>query len=178
MNAILHLAHVVHDSDLRVTGRVYAWRPAPWICALTVGTTRLGDGWAWLAVACLLAAGGRAYHRTLAVAAIAGALASIVFTVLKRRIRRPRPCDLAQHPVFQVLPPDRFSFPSGHTINAFAITTVLALQWPLFSPALALLAAGIGASRVLLGLHYVSDVLAGAVLGILIGLSVGIAFLA
>ena len=69
--------------------------------------------------------------------------------------------------------PDRFSFPSGHTINAFAICGVLACEWPGLAPALGLLAGGIGASRVILGLHYVSDVAAGALLGLLIGGAVG-----
>ena len=171
------LLHHVHDSDLRITESVYAWRPPRWVCRLTVGATRLGDGWLWLAVAALLAAGGSPYHRVLAVAAIAGALASLTFAVLKRRFRRPRPCDLAQHPIFAVRPPDCFSFPSGHTINAFAIGTVLALQWPLLTPALGIVAASIGASRVILGLHYVSDVAAGAVLGLLIGLGAGLTLL-
>ena len=171
------LLHHVHDSDLRITESVYAWRPPRWVCSLTLGATRLGDGWLWLALAALLAAGGSAHHRVLAVAMVAGAVASATFTVLKRRIRRPRPCDLARHPIFEVSPPDRFSFPSGHTINAFAICTVLALQWPLLTPALALVATGIGTSRVILGLHYVSDVAAGALLGLLIGLGAGLAFL-
>ena len=171
------LFHHVLASDLRITESVYAWRPPRWVCALTVGATRLGDGWLWLALAALLAAGGSDYHRVLAVAAIAGGVASVTFTVLKRRFRRPRPCDRARHPLFAVRPPDCFSFPSGHTINAFAIATVLALQWPLFTPALGALAASIGASRVVLGLHYVSDVAAGALLGLLIGLTAGLTLL-
>jgi undecaprenyl-diphosphatase len=50
---------------------------------------------------------------------------------------------------------------------------VLALEWPSLAPALGLLAGGIGASRVILGLHYVSDVAAGALLGLVIGGAVG-----
>ena len=88
---------------------------------------------------------------------------------LKRRFRRARPCDAAPHPHFHVRPPDAFSFPSGHTMNAFAIATALALFFPFLAPALALLAVAIGASRVVLGLHFPSDVWAGAALGTLIG---------
>ena len=104
----------------------------------------------------------------LAAATLAGFLATATFAFLKRRVRRPRPCDLAPHPVFRVRAPDRFSFPSGHTINAFAIGGVLAWEWPVLAPALGLLAGGIGASRVILGLHYASDVAAGAILGVTI----------
>lgn len=52
-----------------------------------------------------------------------------------------------------------------------AINTVLALQYPPLSSLLGLLAASIAASRLVLGLHFVSDVLAGAILGLAIGCS-------
>ena len=159
---------VVRDSDLRVATRIHGWRPRPWVCAAAVGATRLGDGWVWAGVAALLLANGARFHRVLAAATLAGFLATATFAFLKRRVRRPRPCDLAPHPVFRVRAPDRFSFPSGHTINAFAIGGVLAWEWPVLAPALGLLAGGIGASRVILGLHYASDVAAGAILGVTI----------
>jgi len=167
------LLHMVLDSDMRVTTRVYRWRPPAWICMATVGATRLGDGWIWAAVAALLLASGSRFHRVLIAATLAGFVASATFKVLKGRFRRPRPCDVVAHPVFRVSAPDRFSFPSGHTINAFAICGVLALEWPGLMPILGLLAGGIGASRVILGLHYASDVAAGALLGLLIGGAVG-----
>jgi undecaprenyl-diphosphatase len=100
---------------------------------------------------------------------VAALLASGVFMALKRRFRRPRPCDAAPHPFFDVHPPDAFSFPSGHTMNAFAIGAVLALHFPALLPALAFLAGSIAVSRVVLGLHYPSDVGVGAVLGTLLG---------
>lgn len=166
------LVDMVRDSDLRVTTRVYNWRPRPWVCMATLGATRLGDGWIWAAVAALMLASGSRFHRVLIAATFAGFLASATFAVLKRRFRRPRPCDLLPHPVFRVRAPDRFSFPSGHTINAFAICGVLAWEWPVFTPALGMLAGGIGVSRVILGLHYVSDVAAGGLLGLLISAAV------
>ena len=159
----------VHDSDLRVTARVLGWRPAGWVCAATVGATRLGDGWGWLAALLTLVTLGEGFRQVAAAGFLAGVAASATFAALKRRFRRPRPCEWVAHPWSRVRPPDRFSFPSGHTINAFAISTVLAFQWPLLLPALLATAAAIGASRVALGLHYVSDVVAGAVLGIVIG---------
>jgi undecaprenyl-diphosphatase len=167
----------VRHSDAWCNARVYRWRPPGWLRLATVGATRLGDGWLWAAIAAALLVGGTSFHRVLAAAAFAGLLATATFVCLKRRFRRPRPCDVSAHPVFRVRAPDRFSFPSGHTINAFAICAVLGAAAPSVLPALGVLAIGIAASRVLLGLHYVSDVVAGAVLGTLIGLATAIVFL-
>ncbi len=64
-----------------------------------------------------------------------------------------------------LLPPDQFSFPSGHTITAFASALSLGAFYPVLLPALIFCAISIAASRVLLGMHFLSDVLAGACIG-------------
>jgi undecaprenyl-diphosphatase len=68
-----------------------------------------------------------------------------------------------------LLPPDQFSFPSGHTITAFAVTAALAGSYPEMLPGLLFCAVSIAASRVVLGMHFLSDVLAGAALGATLG---------
>lgn len=171
MNAVLAY---VSDSDLRFSGRVRRWRLPRWFLLWMLWATRLGDGWLWLGVGmALLAHGGRA-NRMLAACALAVAAANVVLVVLKRRFRRARPCDVFPHPLAQVptprrFPSDRFSFPSGHALNAFAVSSVLALCCPWLAPALALVAVSVAASRVVLGLHYVSDVVAGGVFGVILG---------
>lgn len=175
MNGVLGY---VNDSDLRLSGRLRTWKPPRWFRIWMVTATRLGDGWVWLAIAILLAAGGGPHHRALAAGAVAASMASSALMLLKRRFRRPRPCDLVPHPLFgDIKPPDRFSFPSGHTMNAFAINTVLALQYPLLAPLLGVVAASIAASRVVLGLHFVSDVIVGALLGTGIGVATSLVLL-
>ncbi|MCG6928590.1 MAG: phosphatase PAP2 family protein [Acidobacteria bacterium] len=74
-------------------------------------------------------------------------------------------------------PSDRFSFPSGHALNAFAIGSVIALAFPLLAVPVLLLAVSVAASRVVLGLHWLSDVLVGSLADGLIGLSVWLTFL-
>jgi undecaprenyl-diphosphatase len=162
----------VHRSDSRVAGRLRRWVPPRWFRVWMLAATRWGDGWGWLMLAVALLSGDGPHLRALAKGALAAAAASAVLVVVKRRIRRPRPCADGLHPAFQVTPPDRFSFPSGHATNAFAIGSVLAVELPFLAPALAPLAASIAVSRVVLGLHYVSDVVAGAALGVAIGLTV------
>jgi undecaprenyl-diphosphatase len=71
----------------------------------------------------------------------------------------------------KVLPPDQFSFPSGHTMTAFAIALVVSYFYPALEGPLYFLAISIGFSRVVLGMHFLSDVLAGAVLGSALGVA-------
>jgi hypothetical protein len=67
--------------------------------------------------------------------------------------------------------PDKFSFPSGHTMTAFAVWAVLAEGLPLLGPPFLVMAMMIGASRIFLGMHYPTDVLVGALLGSSLGRS-------
>jgi undecaprenyl-diphosphatase len=171
----------VEASDFRISGRLLDWRPPRWFRVLMVSSTRAGDGWLWVAVGLVLAAGGTDGHRVLAAAAVAAGLANVLQVILKRRIRRTRPChsDRVGRRFYDVkplghFPSDRYSFPSGHALNAFAIGSVVALAYPPLAPAVLLAAAVVAASRVVLGLHFLSDVVAGSLLGAFVG---GAAFL-
>ena len=68
-----------------------------------------------------------------------------------------------------LLPPDQFSFPSGHTITAFAVAVSLSMYYPEMLPGLLFCAVSIAVSRILLGMHFLSDVLAGAAIGSALG---------
>jgi len=168
VNAVLGY---VSASDLRLSGRVRRWAPPRWFRVWMIGATRFGDGWGWFVLGAVLLSGSGLARRALAAATLATALANAVLVYLKRRVRRRRPCEQGPHPLFQVKPPDDFSFPSGHATNAFAICTVLAIAFPLLAPVLAILAASVAASRVVLGLHYASDVVVGALIGTTCGLA-------
>ena len=166
MNALLTY---VTESDFRLSGRVCAWCPPVWFRCWMAGATRLGDGWLWLSVAVLLPAAGR--FDLLGAAALAAALANTAVVLLKRCFRRPRP---RPHELFGIAAPahfafDRFSFPSGHSLNAFALCGVLGPAFPPLLPLFAFVAGSVAASRVVLGLHYLSDVVVGTLVGILLG---------
>ena len=157
------------DRDERVCLRVRHWHAPAWVLAWMILATRLGDGWLWLLGVALLAAGGPGYQATLAAAAAACCATNVVQVLVKRRVRRPRPSEVGVT-VRRVAAPDRYSFPSGHSMNAFAFASVVAPDVPLLAPALGFVAASVAASRVVLGLHYPTDVAAGALLGSLIAL--------
>ena len=84
-----------------------------------------------------------------------------LYLLLKNALKRQRPAGL---PVF-ITPSDRYSLPSGHTAAAFLMATVLAAQFPALGTAAVCLGRAGGASRLLLGVHYLSDLVAGALLG-------------
>ncbi|HWX25374.1 MAG TPA: phosphatase PAP2 family protein [Vicinamibacteria bacterium] len=172
MNAMLSY---VSESDIRVSGRLRGWNPPRWFRVWMIWATRLGDGWLWLTTGLVLTFGGSQYHRILAAVAVSAGITNILVVLLKRRFRRMRPgeylpnrfletCLNADHFAF-----DRFSFPSGHSMNASAVATVLTLAFPPLGPLWAALAASIAVSRIVLGQHFVSDVCVGSAVGAMVG---------
>lgn len=124
----------------------------------------------WYAVgAVLLAVGGVEGRQAAAEAALASASAIVLFLFLKRRAGRRRPCELLPHCWSAISPPDEFSFPSGHTMTAFAVSVPVALHFPAASAVLYGCALSVALSRVALGMHFLSDVVAGGALGWLLG---------
>ena len=132
--------------------------------------SRLGDGVIWyLLIVLLPCLYGRPALRPAVVMALTGALGLAVYKVLKRAFVRERP--FITHAAIDraMAPLDRYSFPSGHTLHAVSFALHACVHFPQLAWVLVPLALTIAASRVVLGLHYPTDVLAGAVLGALLG---------
>jgi undecaprenyl-diphosphatase len=163
-------ARWVEAGDHRLMRQVNQWRPPRWLRLWIIAATRGGDGWLWYAMAVVVVmAGGSERFQALAAAATAVGLGIALFLKLKSAFGRKRPCALEPHCWATLLPPDQFSFPSGHTITAFAVTAALGAYYPAMLPGLFFCAASVAASRILLGMHFLSDVIAGAALGTLLG---------
>lgn len=169
----------IENRDHRVMRRVNSWKAPRWIRYWMLTATRMGDGWLWYGLgAILLALGGSRGCAAVGAAGSAAIFGIFVFKALKKLSHRSRPCQFQPHCWARILPPDQFSFPSGHTMTAFSIALVVSyfyptLGWPLF-----FLAASIGISRIVLGMHFLSDVLAGAVLGGALGVASIVTFAA
>ena len=161
--------------DARLMRRIQRWRPPRWVGWWMVAASRGGDGWLWYGqgIVLLLLGGPRRFMAAEA-AALACGVGILCFQVLKRVIGRQRPSIQARHDWARLLPPDEFSFPSGHTISAFAFAIAVAQFYPALFPWLLFCALSVGISRVVLGMHFLSDVLAGCALGCSLGYFAGL----
>jgi undecaprenyl-diphosphatase len=131
-----------------------------------VVVSRLGDGIAWYALMASLALAGGTPGATAALQmAVAGTLGVLIYRFLKTRLVRERPFVSHAGILQGTAPLDRYSFPSGHTLHAVCFTTLALAQLPALACLLLPFSLAVAASRVVLGLHYPTDVLAGAVLG-------------
>jgi undecaprenyl-diphosphatase len=160
----------IASRDYRLMRRVNRWSAPQWVRAWMICATRGGDGWLWyILMAALLFAGGDQRFQAVGAMLTSGALTITGFLSLKRITNRKRPCMLEPHCWAKLLPPDQFSFPSGHTMTAFALAVVVSLFYPSLMAGVLFCAVSIAASRILLGMHFLSDVLAGSLLGASIG---------
>ena len=158
----------LHDQWLM--RRVERWRAPRWIRRWMLLASRAGDGVLWYAAGVLiLLQGGPERWSVFGAAAMAAGLAIASFEGLKHGFRRGRPCVSWACGAAPPKAPDRYSFPSGHTLTAFAIAMPLMHAYPRIEPLLLFCAVNIAISRILLGLHFLTDVLAGSALGCGVG---------
>ena len=143
---------------------------SPIMDLLMTAITTLGNhGLVWLILAGILLLTPK--HRKAVVAVLAGLALEVVCCnlVLKPLVGRIRPCDVNPAVQLLVARPDDFSFPSGHTGASFAAVSALYFSRSrLWMPSL-ILAVLIAFSRLYLYVHYPTDILAGALLGIMTG---------
>lgn len=157
--------------DAWLTPLVYGWFHKPMWMAWMSGLTHLGDTGVVLAAA-LLAAVESASVRIRRGRSAAPLLVWLGIPIsggaalwIKEVVGRPRPWQV--YPAWETVPEGmNRSFPSGHAVVAFALAAALALRWPKVRWLVFGLAAAVAVSRVALGLHWMSDVVAGAVLGV------------
>lgn len=164
--------------DHALMRKVNNWEAPRWVQNWMVTATKFGDGYVWIFVSiALLLTGSPVRYRAVLAGMTAAFLTVVLFQQIKKLVGRKRPCHVQPHCWAQLLPPDQFSFPSGHTMTAFAFTYALEPFFPITFLPLLFIAINIAASRVLVGMHFLSDVLVGALLGFWIGRYVAFLFL-
>jgi len=136
------------------------------ISAFFAVISRLGNGLIWYSImlALPLIYGESGLQASLHMAVV-GLVGLIIYKVMKSSTHRIRPYQL-DHNIFKsVAALDKFSFPSGHTLHAVGFSMVLMVYFPQWSIFLIPFTILIALSRLVLGLHYPSDVLFGTIIG-------------
>ncbi|MCU4377841.1 phosphatase PAP2 family protein [Acinetobacter haemolyticus] len=128
--------------------------------------SRLGDGPFWyVMLLSVWATQGLAYGLQILYLILAGSVGTLIYKFLKHKTTRPRPYQVHQVIVLGERPLDHFSFPSGHTLHAVMVTIVLGYIQPVLLILMLPFTILIALSRMVLGLHYPSDVIVGAIIG-------------
>lgn len=163
----------------RARGVAWDWRCAralhrastrPRLHRLMAACSRLSDAPVWVAATLLLLLAGRLIGwRVGLLALLLGALNLAIYWGMKQLTRRERPFRQCTDIRACVRAADAFSFPSGHAMHATAYAVLFSAQYPSLSWPLTTFAALVALSRVVLGVHFPSDVLAGAAVGALTG---------
>jgi undecaprenyl-diphosphatase len=143
--------------------RLVTWESIRRIFALI---SRLGNGVFWYALIAILpfVDGLRGAIAALHMLLV-GLAGLVIYKLMKRKFIRERPFVKNHRIQLGTAPLDRFSFPSGHTLHAVGFSLVAIAYYPLLATLLVPFALLIALSRMILGLHYPSDVIMGAAIG-------------
>lgn len=131
--------------------------------------SRLGDGVIWysLTLALPLLFGYEAILVSLKMT-VSGLIGLLLYKVIKLYTERPRPYTVIDDIMLGTAPLDKYSFPSGHTLHAVSFTLIAVSYYPVLAWIFIPFALLVAISRVALGLHYPTDVVAGALIGYLV----------
>lgn len=128
--------------------------------------SRLGDGGFWYVMLGLVwLQKGFSYGVQLAYIVLGSCVGTGLYKFLKHKTIRPRPYQVHQVIILGERPLDHFSFPSGHTLHAVMATVVLGYVQPVLLMIMLPFTILVALSRMILGLHYPSDVIVGALIG-------------
>jgi undecaprenyl-diphosphatase len=159
------IAQRVIGIDLFLLNVLTRWDMNVFIRRFFYITSRSADGYLYMAYGLILLFSGATARMILLALLSAFAANLLVYYFIKNSIKRERPFKTIKALHNLIVPPDQYSFPSGHTAGAFIIAQIAGFQFPELEGILFLWAALVGLSRVILRVHYPTDVLAGAVLG-------------
>ena len=145
----------------------------PILRAVAITFTKLGNGWIYPAIAAaIVLRWGVAGLRIIAAALATAGILHLLYPRLKRRFLRARPFVANAGLQSLAKPLDLYSCPSGHTMTLTGVFVPLIVFWHAAWPAGMVMGLGLAWSRLATAHHYPSDVLAGAVLGVCVGLPV------
>ncbi len=162
----MDILYALHRIDLRLFHRIFQQGERGILRPLARALSHSADGYLMVLVPLLLFLLGTERAETFTILLLVSlSFERVIYWLLKNGLKRRRPQE--GMPGFRSLiqAADRFSFPSGHTSTAFLLATALAVVYDGPVSAMYLWATSIALSRVVLGVHYPGDTLAGALMG-------------
>lgn len=166
MNKIKNAQQALLNWDLKGCLYLNHWSLNRYILTFFQRISRLGDGVFWyLMLLIVWAVQGLGYSLQILYLVVASNIGTIFYKILKKQTLRPRPYQVHQVIRLGERPLDHFSFPSGHTLHAVMISVVLGSIVPTLLLLMLPFTILVALSRMILGLHYPTDVLVGAGLG-------------
>ncbi|GLS26497.1 phosphatase PAP2 family protein [Marinibactrum halimedae] len=164
----MRLLENIHHFDVITFGWCLRRKHREQIVNLSRYVSRTADGPLYFMIGAVLWACG--YQDVLPAFLIAFAIERATYAVVKKYFKRNRPPEAIPGYKSVIKPSDQFSFPSGHTSAAFLMTVLLLSLFPGLFWVLIPWAMCVGVSRVMLGVHFPTDIVAGATLGTITGL--------
>ena len=160
------MVNYLNDIEMGLCLRINALSRKLFIRRFFSGVSRLGDypAWAAIGIAIIISQGANGPVFVAQTLLTVGA-GTLIYKLLKQRLVRERPYITHEAIVCGTAPLDRYSFPSGHTLHAVSLTILYSAYEPVLLLIMLPFAALVAASRIVLGLHYPSDVLVGAAIG-------------
>jgi undecaprenyl-diphosphatase len=154
--------------DSRLCLRIYNLSGKRILDQIFYTISKIGDGWIYLGLTIIyLIFETTAAVKILPAFIAAYSMEALIYFLIKKNVKRIRPFKTIDNISSLILPPDEFSFPSGHTAAAAVFSVICGVVFPLTRIYLVFYTAAVGFSRIYNGVHYPGDVFAGAALGVI-----------
>jgi undecaprenyl-diphosphatase len=160
------IAQRVIRIDLFLFNLIVRWHINEAIRRFFYFVSRSADGHVYVIYGIVLLVSGPLSRMIMLALLTAFAANLAIYYLMKNAIKRKRPFNAIKGLHHLIAPPDQYSFPSGHTAGAFIFAKFVGFQFPELSGIILFWAILVGLSRIILRVHYPTDVLAGTVLGL------------
>ena len=178
MTIRLPILEAMHEWDVETFSRIVSRPSDCQLLKIARWVSRTGDGYLYPLVPLVIALAGFSQPLIfLKMALAAFGIERVIYLLAKNSFKRRRPANILPGYHSIIIASDEFSFPSGHSSAAFLMVTLIVVTYGAQASILYLWAGSVACSRVLLGVHFPTDIIVGATLGASIAVLTSSSFL-